>query len=319
MKKDVCGKRMPGCLGALLVLLCFGCSQEGPARDSSGAPGQAVEARAAEVIEEAGEKISVTIFPRKPGRNVSLQAKVRGADLVEEWRWYRNDDLIPVAAGSVLPGRNGVRGDLITVVVRAGGREITDSVAIVNSPPEVTRVGLESNQIFRGRDIVALPESVDIDDDLVDFHYLWFIDGEPAQDQTSDTLPGDQFRKGNTVALKVIPFDGQAEGSPFISDVITIPNGPPRFLSQPPKQFTGLEYRYQIQAEDPDEDRLSFSLERGPEGMVIDPETGLLLWPLSGTSMGEVEVSISVTDEEGLWARQEFTIQLAPLERQTHD
>jgi hypothetical protein len=80
-----------------------------------------------------------------------------------------------------------------------------------------------------------------------------------------------------------------------------------------------LEYRYQIQAEDPDEDRLSFSLERGPEGMVIDPETGLLLWPLSGTSMGEVEVSISVTDEEGLWARQEFTIQLAPLERQTHD
>jgi hypothetical protein len=35
--------------------------------------------------------------------------------------------------------------------------------------------------------------------------------------------------------------------------------------------------------------------------------------------MGEVEVSISVTDEEGLWARQEFTIQLAPLERQTHD
>jgi hypothetical protein len=53
--------------------------------------------------------------------------------------------------------------------------------------------------------------------------------------------------------------------------------------------------------------------------MVIDPETGLLLWPLSGTSMGEVEVSISVTDEEGLWARQEFTIQLAPLERQTHD
>ena len=55
------------------------------------------------------------------------------------------------------------------------------------------------------------------------------------------------------------------------------------------------------------------------QGMVIDPETGLLLWPLSGTSVGEVEVSVSVTDEEGLWARQEFTIQLSPLKRQTHD
>jgi hypothetical protein len=300
------------CFSALFLLLNLsGCSQD--RRDDMGASskesGFDQEASMKGDVYDDAAFFSVTISPRNPGRNTPLRGHVSGARSIEEWYWYLNDELISGRGGAILSRHDGIRGDRVTLVVLADGQESSDTVIIANTPPEVIGVGLETNQVYRGVDITVFPEAADIDGDPVDFRYIWYINGEEVIGRSAATLPGDVFRKGDTIALQVIPSDRETEGSPFFPESFTIPNGPPRFLSQPPKEFSGFEYRYQIKAEDPDGDPLAFSLERGPEGMTING-TGLLVWPLSAPQDSESTVRVIVSDEDGLWASQEFTISL---------
>ncbi|MFN0127301.1 MAG: Ig-like domain-containing protein [Verrucomicrobiales bacterium] len=70
----------------------------------------------------------------------------------------------------------------------------------------------------------------------------------------------------------------------------------------------GASYEYQVQATDADNDHLQYSLADGPGGMVIDHESGLILWnPLPGTP-DQVPVKVQVFEELGNWTTQEFVI-----------
>jgi hypothetical protein len=91
---------------------------------------------------------------------------------------------------------------------------------------------------------------------------------------------------------------------------MTVPNAPPRFVSQPPQQFAAYEYRYQVKARDPDGDRLVYSLEKAPQGATIDRGNGLVVWPLTGVPAGNYPLKIVVRDAEGAAASQEFTVVL---------
>jgi Putative Ig domain len=65
-------------------------------------------------------------------------------------------------------------------------------------------------------------------------------------------------------------------------------------------------YRYQIQATDPDRDPITYQLLSGPQGMTIDPLTGLTQWqnPIAGT----YQVVVGALDNSGLGAAQSFTL-----------
>ncbi len=253
--------------------------------------------------------LSVSITPRDPGRGAALRGQVSGAQRVDGWFWYLNDQLIYEGGSGVLPAHQGIRGDHITLVVFADGQESSDTVIVGNSPPEILDIGLGSNQIFRGVDITVFPDAVDLDEDPVEFRYVWFINGEEVIGVTGATLPGNEFYKGDTVSLHVIPSDHEKAGPVFYPEPFIIPNGPPRFVSDPPREFSGNEYRYQVKAEDPDGDPLTYHLEQGPAGMTLS-DTGLLVWPISVPSTSENAVRILVSDDEGLWASQEFTLML---------
>lgn len=57
-------------------------------------------------------------------------------------------------------------------------------------------------------------------------------------------------------------------------------NRPPEIISEPvTTAFAGNEYQYDVEAIDPDDDPLSYSLVDSPDGMTIDPDTGLVVWP----------------------------------------
>jgi len=56
-------------------------------------------------------------------------------------------------------------------------------------------------------------------------------------------------------------------------------NGPPSITSTPITRFVvDRAYFYQVEATDPDPDPLRYSIVEGPEGLRIDPETGLVAW-----------------------------------------
>jgi hypothetical protein len=62
-------------------------------------------------------------------------------------------------------------------------------------------------------------------------------------------------------------------------------SGPLAF--SPPAAITSLEYRYQVQAMDSDEDEIIYELAAGPDGMTIDPATGIVSWSIPEEAAGE--------------------------------
>ncbi|BBO72159.1 hypothetical protein DSCA_60890 [Desulfosarcina alkanivorans] len=82
----------------------------------------------------------------------------------------------------------------------------------------------------------------------------------------------------------------------------------PRITSSPVTNATyGEAYRYQIEAEDPDLDTLTYSLIEGPEGMALDPFNGLIEWtPTAGQGTG-FTVDVRVNDGRCGEDTQRFT------------
>ena len=75
-------------------------------------------------------------------------------------------------------------------------------------------------------------------------------------------------------------------------------------------------YSYDVKAKDPDEgDMLTFNLEVKPEGMSIDPNTGLIEWKPTSSQVGEHDVKVKVTDNSHREASdtQSFKITVASL------
>lgn len=87
------------------------------------------------------------------------------------------------------------------------------------------------------------------------------------------------------------------------------PNAAPEITSVAITSATvGFEYLYAVSALDPDLDPLLFSLVEGPVGMAIDPPTGLLRWSPANADIGDVFVTVRVSDSAGLNVTQRYKL-----------
>jgi hypothetical protein len=76
----------------------------------------------------------------------------------------------------------------------------------------------------------------------------------------------------------------------------------------------GQPCNYDVDATDPDAgDTLTFSLDTAPNGMTIDPASGLIDWTPTPAQIGDHNVQVRVTDPSGLFATQSFTFTVAPV------
>ncbi|WP_018016108.1 choice-of-anchor A family protein [Teredinibacter turnerae] len=102
--------------------------------------------------------------------------------------------------------------------------------------------------------------------------------------------------------LHHVPFHGEFQGMQQRE------NQAPVYHSVPiVEAFTGTDYQYQIIVDDPDLDPITIAMVTSPEGMTLDPETGLILWRPSVEQPGNHPVVISATDGEAT-VLQEFSI-----------
>jgi len=69
----------------------------------------------------------------------------------------------------------------------------------------------------------------------------------------------------------------------------------------------GAEYTYAIEATDPNEDTLTYSLTVSPTGMTINSTTGVISWTPTESQIGENEAVVEVSDGSRSTI-QEFTI-----------
>ena len=152
------------------------------------------------------------------------------------------------------------------------------SVKNTNQPPVVTSQPPASIQAgFEYRYLVAAsdPDSGDI---------LRFTVTDPPKGLKIDAVNGEltwtpNKEHRNTVRFKVVVYDLAGASGTQQVNVEVLPNLPPVFVSTPlSRAVGGFEYRYQAEAIDPEGGTIRYDLPLKPEGMTIDPVSGLITW-----------------------------------------
>ena len=259
---------------------------------------------------EAGG-VKLRILPDNPNSLDCLSMVVEGKPGHPGMRWKVNGQPLEGQTGRQLCGDFFTRGDQVTAEVGTIDVGASMTVTIDNAPPRVTDISSTPDQVFAGKTVSVIPVAEDVDGDEVEFRYQWLVNGEAKPLLEESSLPGDAFTKGDTIQLLITPTDGFDDGEVYQSFAMTIPNAPPVITSQPPQSFEAHEYSYQVEASDPDDSELSFSLNDPPAGMSISA-SGLISWPLAEVEPGDYKLSIVVTDPDGDTATQEFTLTLQP-------
>lgn len=89
-----------------------------------------------------------------------------------------------------------------------------------------------------------------------------------------------------------------------------VENNPPEIISSAiTSGKVGVVYNYDVEATDPEEDVLTFSLTEKPLGMSIVATTGIISW--TPTDAGLFGIGVKVSDPDGLFDTQSFNITVA--------
>lgn len=183
-----------------------------------------------------------------------------------------------------------------------GQEDSSAPMPILNSPPTVTAVSIDPELPRRNSTLKAKVEASDPDGDTIAFSYQWVKNGNVLIGEASETLMDSTLKKGDKILLRVSPYDMEGTGEEVVSQEIVILNSAPIITSSPKAQrLKSTLYQYQAVAEDPDGDPITFSLSpSSPQGMTIDPQTGLIQWRIGRNDAGTYTIEIIATDgDEG--------------------
>jgi hypothetical protein len=179
-----------------------------------------------------------------------------------------------------------------------------------NSPPTVTAISIDPELPRRNSTLKARVEASDPDGDTIAFSYQWVKNGDELIGETSETFKDATLKKGDKIIFRVTPYDRVSTGQEVASQEFTILNSAPIITSSPQAQkLKSTLYRYQVVAEDPDGEPISFSLSpSSPKGMTIDPQTGLIQWKIGRDDAGTHTIEIIATDGDEGTCTQKYNL-----------
>ena len=142
---------------------------------------------------------------------------------------------------------------------------------------------------------VIVEKTTGADNREITYMYEWSINGQPAG-SGSDSVSG--FKRGDKIAVKITPFDGEKRGKPRTL-TLDVQNTTPKVSESKEPKYDGKIFTAQINASDPDGDELSYELLSGPQGMTIDNKRGTLNWPVKDNNGGDYPINVKITDGHG--------------------
>ena len=290
-------------------------------RDTRGA--EATQSFVITVLDSAGnEAPSITSQPRGQialGRTWFYQ--VEASDPDNDPLNYAFDQaptgMVVNASGLVewtpAPEQFGTNAVVIRVTDGRGGFATQSFLAIVvtlpeNRPPQITSSPALVTVV--GRDYAYNARATDADGDPL----FWSLRTAPAGMSLDAQLglvrwqPLAEQIGDHEVILDVFDAQGAAASQAFTIQVNAL-NTPPEIVSVPPTiAAAGSNYFYLVQASDPENDPLTFVLTNTPVGMAINPTNGLITWTPTRAQLGEHQVVVTVADDFGGTASQEYTL-----------
>jgi hypothetical protein len=251
---------------------------------------------------------TLELSPTEISRKSTLRLIPKGFDLSHaRIEWQVNDRPFTTPVSTQFDGADAAKGAVIQAkaTIGDGDRVVVSNVAhVVNSLPEVTGVKILPEKFKPGDTLYVEALGSDADDDSVTLLYEWTKNGEAASSGANIESP---IKRGDTIEVKVTPFDGEGYGNPVVIRR-EIRNLPPTIIDHKDFSFEGSLYTYQVKASDPDGDKLSYSLESASPGMTIDSTTGLITWNVPEEFKGNKEVTALVTDGNSGTARYTISI-----------
>jgi RHS repeat-associated protein len=192
---------------------------------------------------------------------------------------------------------------------RFAEQRFTITVVNVNDPPEITSAPPLSvrEEVTYAYDVRAY----DPDGDSVRF----FLDDGPAG-MTLDAIggqlrwtPDDPDVGIHDIQIHIEDGQGGVGRQSYRLTVVEV-NDPPRIVSSPPTTLVieNSLFSYDVEALDPDDGALVFSLGQAPPGMTIDAASGLIRWTPDTSNPPQVSVQVVVEDGRGGTGSQSFTI-----------
>lgn len=284
----------------LILLLSTACSSEKPAgidtRQQQSSAGQ--QSAGPVAVSATGEgQYGLVIRPADATRETTLFAQLKGINLSDgKIEWMVNGQTVADSYGSNYKLSGLKKGDSVRARVVAGGREIlSNEVKVKNSSPRVGVVKILPEVFKPGDTLYVEVSGIDADGDTVTFFYEWTRNGNPAG---KTNKLDDAIKRGDKIALKITPYDGEDYGQPAVLNT-TVQNMPPVISGHDQPNFDGKVWNCQIKASDPDSDPLLYSLKTAPPGMAIDPKTGLLTWKVPDDHLGKTSCTVVVSDGHG--------------------
>jgi hypothetical protein len=262
---------------------------------SSGAP----------AVSAGGEAMTVRVIPSTPSRLDPPKAVVAAATdpprspYHVSWRINGKEG----SGGDRLAPDQYTKGDRVQAVVtwNAGDGEkqaVSREVIIGNSPPTLGDVKLAPLAPVTGGSVRVEAAANDLDGDKVSLAYKWYLD-EKELPETGDVLSLKGVRKGSWVNARVDTRDDSGTGPWKYSTKYMVVNSPPVVRSTLPLSVPAdRKFGYRIVAEDPDGDPLTYTLEKGPPGMVLNGST--LEWLVPPEYLGRnAEIAVKISDGYG--------------------
>lgn len=181
-------------------------------------------------------------------------------------------------------------------------------LARTNRPPRFTSV--PEPQATVGEAYRTRVEAVDPDGSRLSYALLVAPTGMTIDSVTGELVWNVQASQVGSHQVALQASDGRGGIAKQQFTVVanaTIVNRPPLILSTPLTTATpGGNYRYQLNARDPDGQPLQYSLVAGPSGMSVVPTTGLVSF--DNAQVGDYPVELRVSDGRGGLATQSYRL-----------
>ncbi|MGF1677492.1 MAG: putative Ig domain-containing protein [Rivularia sp. (in: cyanobacteria)] len=176
-----------------------------------------------------------------------------------------------------------------------------------NLAPEITST--PRTKIRLGNTYLYKIEANDIDGDRLSYSLDSAPQGMSIENGVVSWVPNANQFGNQQVTLRVSDAEVATTQSFNINVTNQSINNAPTITSVP-ELITNIDkvYQYNVTGSDPDGDYVVWSLDNAPNGMVINPETGALRWNPTEEQIGEHTVAVRLTDANGAYVGQEFTL-----------
>ena len=116
---------------------------------------------------------------------------------------------------------------LVGALLACEAQNRTEFQSKENAPPVITSVQLLPANPHIGNDLNVIVQCQDPDGDPISYEYQWFRNDQEIYGEKSALLKTGNFRKGDTIRVRISASDGKSTGEPVLSSPVRVLNSPP--------------------------------------------------------------------------------------------